>query len=93
MVKGQLRAVGNSLHLKNRYGSGYRLSVVTEPSNVRNFLLFMFVFVLFFFFFEIFVFFVQVGVVSDTIQKMVPGSELKVIKQTYTTNTNKYKHK
>jgi ABC-type multidrug transport system ATPase subunit len=29
MSKGRLKCVGNSLHLKTKYGSGYRLSLVT----------------------------------------------------------------
>jgi ABC-type multidrug transport system ATPase subunit len=33
MAHGRLRALGNSIYLKNRYGAGYRISVVCEPTD------------------------------------------------------------
>ncbi|KAF9918705.1 ATP-binding cassette sub- A member 1 [Lobosporangium transversale] len=33
MAHGRLRAIGNSIHLKNKFGAGYRISLVTDPSN------------------------------------------------------------
>jgi ABC-type multidrug transport system ATPase subunit len=32
MAHGQLLAVGNSISLKNKYGAGYRISVITDSS-------------------------------------------------------------
>ncbi|CAG8495553.1 10807_t:CDS:2 [Ambispora gerdemannii] len=31
MAHGRLRALGNAIHLKNRFGAGYRVSLVTHP--------------------------------------------------------------
>lgn len=39
MSKGRLRAINNSITLKNKFGEGYRVSVVTdkvESENVKN---------------------------------------------------------
>ncbi|KAG9307579.1 hypothetical protein G9A89_023144 [Geosiphon pyriformis] len=33
MAHGRLRALGNSIHLKNRFGAGYRVSLVTHPQD------------------------------------------------------------
>ena len=41
MAHGRLRALGNSIYLKNRYGAGYRISVVCEPTDsekIKNWL-------------------------------------------------------
>ncbi|KAI7820422.1 hypothetical protein BC939DRAFT_234263 [Gamsiella multidivaricata] len=35
MAHGRLRAIGNSVHLKNKFGAGYRISLVTDPSNTE----------------------------------------------------------
>ena len=35
MSKGRLRAINNSIALKNKYGEGYRVSVVTDKSQVE----------------------------------------------------------
>ncbi|KAG0299917.1 ATP-binding cassette sub- A member 1, partial [Dissophora globulifera] len=35
MAHGRLRAIGNSIHLKNKFGAGYRISMVTDPSNTE----------------------------------------------------------
>ncbi|KAF9207623.1 ATP-binding cassette sub- A member 1 [Haplosporangium sp. Z 27] len=35
MAHGRLRAIGNSIHLKNKFGAGYRISLVTDPSNTE----------------------------------------------------------
>ncbi|KAI8357200.1 hypothetical protein B0O80DRAFT_446768 [Mortierella sp. GBAus27b] len=35
MAHGRLRAIGSSIHLKNKFGAGYRISLVTDPSNVE----------------------------------------------------------
>ncbi|KAG0229733.1 ATP-binding cassette sub- A member 1 [Actinomortierella wolfii] len=32
MAHGRLRAIGNGVHLKNKFGSGYRVNLVTEPA-------------------------------------------------------------
>ena len=34
--EGQVRCIGTSLYLKNNYGDGYRLTLVTEPANVEQ---------------------------------------------------------
>jgi ABC-type multidrug transport system ATPase subunit len=34
MSKGIFKAIGNSIHLKNKFGSGYRISVITDPANI-----------------------------------------------------------
>lgn len=34
MAAGKLRAVGNSLHLKSRFGVGYRLNLITDEANI-----------------------------------------------------------
>ncbi len=31
MAFGKLRAIGNSLHLKQKYGSGYRVEIMADP--------------------------------------------------------------
>ncbi len=36
MSKGRLRAINNSIALKNKFGEGYRISVVTEKANSEN---------------------------------------------------------
>ena len=36
MAKGKLRAVGSSFHLKSRFGTSYRLTLVTERWRVRD---------------------------------------------------------
>jgi len=33
MVKGKLRALGNSIQLRNRHGAGYRVSITCESEN------------------------------------------------------------
>src|SRR6185312_11461694 len=33
MAHGRLRALGNAIHLKNRFGAGYRVSLVCHPSD------------------------------------------------------------
>ncbi|KAF9585397.1 ATP-binding cassette sub- A member 1 [Lunasporangiospora selenospora] len=35
MAHGRLRAIGNSIHLKNKFGAGYRISLVTDPGNTE----------------------------------------------------------
>ncbi|KAG0211088.1 ATP-binding cassette sub- A member 1 [Mortierella sp. GBA30] len=35
MAHGRLRAIGNSVHLKNKFGAGYRISLVTDPVNTE----------------------------------------------------------
>ncbi|KAF9987241.1 ATP-binding cassette sub- A member 1 [Mortierella antarctica] len=35
MAHGRLRAIGNSVHLKNKFGAGYRISLVTDPVNTQ----------------------------------------------------------
>ncbi|KAF9183513.1 ATP-binding cassette sub- A member 1 [Haplosporangium sp. Z 11] len=35
MAHGRLRAIGNSIHLKNKFGAGYRISLVTDPANTE----------------------------------------------------------
>ncbi|KAF8936514.1 hypothetical protein EDD21DRAFT_445427 [Dissophora ornata] len=35
MAHGRLRAIGNSVHLKNKFGAGYRISLVTDPANTE----------------------------------------------------------
>lgn len=35
MAHGRLRAIGNSVHLKNKFGAGYRISLVTDPANTQ----------------------------------------------------------
>ncbi|KAJ3299116.1 ATP-binding cassette sub- A member 1 [Borealophlyctis nickersoniae] len=34
MAHGRLRAIGNSISLKNKYGAGYRISIVTDPDRL-----------------------------------------------------------
>ena len=36
MAHGRLRAIGNSISLKNKYGAGYRISIVTDPTRVSE---------------------------------------------------------
>ncbi|KAJ3054920.1 ATP-binding cassette sub- A member 1 [Rhizophlyctis rosea] len=36
MAHGRLRAIGNSITLKNKYGAGYRISIVTDPARVAE---------------------------------------------------------
>ncbi|KAG0085669.1 hypothetical protein BGZ92_008811 [Podila epicladia] len=36
MTSGQLRCIGNSLHLKELYGSGFRLSVTSKPGRLQE---------------------------------------------------------
>lgn len=36
MALGRLRAVGTSLHLKNRYGVGYHINLVVDPQNTEK---------------------------------------------------------
>ncbi|KAJ3034928.1 ATP-binding cassette sub- A member 1 [Rhizophlyctis rosea] len=36
MAHGRLRAIGNSISLKNKYGAGYRISIVTDPARVNE---------------------------------------------------------
>ncbi len=36
MVHGRLRAIGNSISLKNKYGAGYRISIVTDPARIAD---------------------------------------------------------
>jgi len=36
IVDGELRCVGTPLSLKNEYGEGYRLTLVTEPNKVQE---------------------------------------------------------
>lgn len=36
LANGQLKAVGTSLSLKNRFGSGYRISLVTKPEDTER---------------------------------------------------------
>jgi len=36
LALGRLRAVGDSLHLKSRFGSGYHISVITSPENSQH---------------------------------------------------------
>lgn len=36
IVDGQIRCVGSSLNLKNTFGEGYRLTIITAPCNVRD---------------------------------------------------------
>jgi hypothetical protein len=36
MAYGKLRCVGNSLHLKNKYGSGYRITLVTTKESSKQ---------------------------------------------------------
>ncbi|KAI1315707.1 ATP-binding cassette sub- A member 1 [Mortierella claussenii] len=36
MAHGRLRAIGNSVHLKNKFGAGYRISLVTDPANTER---------------------------------------------------------
>ncbi|KAJ2990990.1 hypothetical protein HDV02_004020, partial [Globomyces sp. JEL0801] len=36
MSKGRLRALNNSITLKNKFGTGYRVSVVTEQSGAQQ---------------------------------------------------------
>ena len=33
MAKGNLLAIGNSIHLKTKYGAGYRISIITNESD------------------------------------------------------------
>ncbi|KAK3826132.1 MAG: hypothetical protein J3Q66DRAFT_309581 [Benniella sp.] len=35
MAHGRLRAIGSSIHLKNKFGAGYRISLVTDPANAE----------------------------------------------------------
>ncbi|KAF8939132.1 ATP-binding cassette sub- A member 1 [Haplosporangium gracile] len=35
MAHGRLRAIGNSIHLKNKFGAGYRISLMTDPANTE----------------------------------------------------------
>src|SRR5690554_77354 len=35
MAHGRLRAIGNSIHLKNKFGAGYRISMMTDPANTE----------------------------------------------------------
>jgi hypothetical protein len=36
MSKGRLRAINNSIALKNKFGEGYRISVVTDKAESEN---------------------------------------------------------
>ncbi|KAG0048815.1 ATP-binding cassette sub- A member 1 [Gryganskiella cystojenkinii] len=36
MAHGRLRAIGNSIHLKNKFGAGYRISMMTDPANTER---------------------------------------------------------
>ncbi|KAF8934037.1 ATP-binding cassette sub- A member 1 [Podila verticillata] len=36
MAHGRLRAIGNSIHLKNKFGAGYRISIMTDPSTTEQ---------------------------------------------------------
>jgi len=36
MAHGRLRAIGNSVHLKNKFGAGYRISLTAEPHHVEQ---------------------------------------------------------
>jgi ABC-type multidrug transport system ATPase subunit len=36
MAHGRLRAIGSSIHLKNKFGAGYRISLVTDPANAEH---------------------------------------------------------
>ncbi|RHZ80225.1 hypothetical protein Glove_138g24 [Diversispora epigaea] len=36
MAHGRLRAIGNSIHLKNKFGAGYRISLVTHPNDAAR---------------------------------------------------------
>lgn len=36
MSKGRLQAINNSIALKNKFGSGYRISVVTKKEDAEN---------------------------------------------------------
>lgn len=36
MAHGRLRAIGNSISLKNKFGAGYRISVVCTPENTSK---------------------------------------------------------
>ena len=36
IVDGELRCIGTPLYLKNHYGEGYRLSLVTDPTKTQE---------------------------------------------------------
>eukprot|EP01101_Sappina_pedata_P007548 TRINITY_DN4021_c0_g1_i1.p1 TRINITY_DN4021_c0_g1~~TRINITY_DN4021_c0_g1_i1.p1 ORF type:complete len:542 (+),score=151.80 TRINITY_DN4021_c0_g1_i1:1123-2748(+) len=36
LAMGKLRCIGNGLHLKNKYGEGYRVNIQTDQENVEN---------------------------------------------------------
>ncbi|KAJ1541238.1 hypothetical protein HK096_010352, partial [Nowakowskiella sp. JEL0078] len=36
MAHGRLRALGNSITLKNKFGAGYRVSIITDPSRMEE---------------------------------------------------------
>ncbi|KAG0014317.1 ATP-binding cassette sub- A member 1 [Podila clonocystis] len=36
MAHGRLRAIGNSIHLKNKFGAGYRISIMTDLSTTEQ---------------------------------------------------------
>ncbi|ORX44545.1 hypothetical protein BCR36DRAFT_359698 [Piromyces finnis] len=37
MSKGTIKAIGNSVHLKNKFGNGYRISVLVDVENLKAF--------------------------------------------------------
>lgn len=36
MGKGRIRCVGSSLHLKQKYGAGYRITIGTKENKVKQ---------------------------------------------------------
>jgi hypothetical protein len=36
MAKGRLQAVGSALHLKQKFGAGYQVTLLTAAENVAN---------------------------------------------------------
>lgn len=36
IVDGEFKCIGTSLYLKNNFGDGYKITIVTEPSNVKK---------------------------------------------------------
>lgn len=36
IVDGEFKCIGTPLYLKNNFGDGYRITIVTEPSNVER---------------------------------------------------------
>jgi hypothetical protein len=36
MANGRIKAIGDSMGLKNKYGAGYKISIICDPSKIRQ---------------------------------------------------------